>query len=133
VDGVHLLLSDATLLAGFISPEAPDDHAAALDCRELIFLLGAIRRVTSLWGRLLGLALLAEGAMDVALHGCIVFEKMLCLPPMEWAWGLERLLKVFWTCSAPAGLRSRGMVGHGDHLVPVVLPILILPVVVSLR
>jgi hypothetical protein len=134
VDGVHLLLSDATLLAGFIYLEAPDDHAAALDLRELVvFLLGAIRWVTSLWGRLLGLALLAEGATDVALHGCIVFEKVLRLPPMERVGGLERLLKVFQTCNAPVGLRSGGMVGHGNHLLPTVLPILIPPVAVSLR
>ena len=43
----------------------------------------------------MGLALLAEGAMDVALHGGIVLEKMLHLTPMEWVGGLERLLEVF--------------------------------------
>jgi hypothetical protein len=134
VEDIHLLLGDVTLLAGFICLEAPEDHAAALDLRELVvFLLGAVHRVTRLWGRLLGLALLAKGATDVALHGCIVFEKMLRLPPMEWAGGLERLLKVFQICSAPAGLRSGGMVGHGDHLLPVVLPILIPSVAASLR
>jgi hypothetical protein len=38
---------------------------------------------------------LAEGVTDVALHGGIVLEEVLCLPLMEWAAGLERLLEVF--------------------------------------
>jgi hypothetical protein len=134
VDGVHLLLSDLALLAGFICLGAPEDHEAALDLGEIIvFLLGAIRRVTSLRGRLLGLALLAEGATDVALHGCIVLEKMLRLPPVERAGGLKRLLKVFRTCSMLAGLRTGDVVGHGNHLLPTVLPILVSPVMASLR
>jgi hypothetical protein len=82
VDGIHLLFSDVALLAGFICLGTPEDHEAALDLRELIiFLLGIIRRVTGLWGRLLGLALLAKGATDVALHGGAALEKMLCLAP----------------------------------------------------
>jgi hypothetical protein len=82
VDGVHLLLGDAALPARFIRLGAPEDHEATLSLGELIvFLLGTVRRVTGLRGRLLGLALLAEGATDVALHGSVVLEKMLCLPP----------------------------------------------------
>ena len=69
VDTVHLLLYDVALPAGFIGLGAPKDHEAALGLRKLIiFLLGAIRWVVGLRGRLLGLALLAEGAIDVALH-----------------------------------------------------------------
>jgi hypothetical protein len=57
VNGIHLLLGDAVLSAGFICLGALEDHEAALSLRELIvFLLGAIRRVASLHGRLLGLA-----------------------------------------------------------------------------
>jgi hypothetical protein len=97
---------------GFIHLGSPEDHEAALGLRELIvFLLGAICRVAGLQGRLLGLALLAEGAIDVALHGSIVLEKMLRLPLMERAGGLECLLEVFWVCNMPAGLRSGGAVG----------------------
>jgi hypothetical protein len=89
---------------GFILLGAPEDYEAALSLVELIvFLLGTVRRVAGLRGRLLVLALLAEGAMDVALHGITVLEEMLCLPPMEWAGGLERLLEVFQACSAPRG------------------------------
>ena len=79
VNSVHLLLGDA-----------------ALYLRELgVFLLGASHWVPSLQGRLLGLALLAKGATDVALHASTVLEEVLCLPPMEWAGGLEPLLEVF--------------------------------------
>jgi hypothetical protein len=84
VNGVHLLVGDVALLVGFISLGAPKDHEAALGLGELIvFLLGTVRRVTSLWGKLLGLALLAEGATDVNLHGRVVLEEMLWLPPVE--------------------------------------------------
>jgi hypothetical protein len=96
VDGVHLLLDDVVLPVGFILLGAPEDYEVALGLVELIvFLLGTVCWVASLQGRLLGLALLAEGAMDVALHGITILEEMLCLPPMEWAGGLERLLEVF--------------------------------------
>jgi hypothetical protein len=133
VGGVHLLLGDAALPAGFIRLGAFKDHEAALGLGEhIVFLLGAIRRVTGLQGRLLGLALLAEGAMDVAFHGGAVLEKILRLPPVEWAGGLERLLKVFWACSAPAGLRSGGTVGRDDHLLPAALSVLVPPVAASL-
>ena len=57
--------------------------------------LGTFRQVIGLRGRLLGLALLDEGAMDVALHGSIVLEEVPGLPPMEQAGGLEHRLKVF--------------------------------------
>ena len=70
--------------------------------------------------------------MDVALHGSIVLEKMLRLPPVERAGKLERLLKVFRACSAPVGLRSGVTVGHYDHLLPAVLPVLVPPIAVSL-
>jgi hypothetical protein len=111
VDGIHLLLSDAVLLTGFICLGALKDHEAALVLGELVvFLQGTACRVTSLRGRLLGLALLAKGATDVALHGCVVLEEMLRLLPMERAGGLERLLEVFQSCSAPTGLRSGGVV-----------------------
>jgi hypothetical protein len=70
VNSIHLLFGDAALPAGFIGVGAPKDHEAALGLQELgVFLLGTPRQVASLQGRLMGLALLAEGAMDVALHG----------------------------------------------------------------
>ena len=80
----------------------------------------------------LGLALLAEGAMDVALCGSVVLKKMFCLHPMEWARGLEHLLEVFQACSMPIGLRSSSAVSHSDYLLPVVLLVLALPIVASL-
>ena len=47
MDGVHLLLGDAALPAGFICLGALEDHEAALGLEELIvFLLGAVCRVT---------------------------------------------------------------------------------------
>jgi hypothetical protein len=92
----------------------------------VVLLLGIIHRVTGLRGRLLGLSLLAEGATDVALHGGTVLEKMLRLPPMEWVGGFERLLEVFRVCSAPVGLWSSDTIGHGDHLLPAVLLVLVL-------
>jgi hypothetical protein len=96
VDGIHLLFGDVALPTGFICLGAPKDHEAALSLGELIlFPLGAVHQVTGLRGRLLGLALLAEGATDVALHGGVVLEKMLCLPTMERTRGLECLLEVF--------------------------------------
>jgi hypothetical protein len=75
VNGIHLLLGDAVLSVGFVRLGALEDHEAALSLGELIvFLLGVIRRVAGLHGRLLGLALLAEGATNVALHGSIVVD-----------------------------------------------------------
>jgi hypothetical protein len=82
VDGAHLLLSDTALPTGFIHLGAPKDHEVVLGLGELVvLLLGIVRQVVSLQGRLLGLALLAKGAMDVALHGSTFFEKMHRLPP----------------------------------------------------
>jgi hypothetical protein len=70
VNSVHLHLGDVALLAGLVRLGALEDHEAPLGLRELdILLQGAICQFASLWGRLLGLALLAEGAMDVALDG----------------------------------------------------------------
>jgi hypothetical protein len=133
VDGVHLLLGDAALPAGFIRLGAPEDHEAALSLGELVvFLLGTVRQVTGLRGRLLGLALLAEGAMDVALHGSVVLEKMLCLPSWNGQGDSSTFLKCFGACSAPVGLRSGGAVGRGDHLLPMVLSVLVSPVAMSL-
>jgi hypothetical protein len=81
VGGVHLL-GDAGLPAGLIHLGAPKDHEATLGLRALVvFLLGAVRWVIGLQGRLLGLALLAEGATDVALCGSIVLEEVPSLPP----------------------------------------------------
>ena len=78
MNSVHLLFGDAALPAGFIGVGALEDHAAALGLKELsVFLLGISRWVTGLQGRLLGLALLVEGAMDVALHGGVVLEVVL--------------------------------------------------------
>ena len=84
MDCVHLPLGDGALLAGFMCLGAPKDHEVALSLGKLIvFLLGAICWVIGLWGKLLDLALLAKGAMDVALHGSVVLEEMLHLPLME--------------------------------------------------
>jgi hypothetical protein len=84
VNGVHLLLGDTTLPAGFVGFEASKDHEAALGLWELIvFLLGASCWIIGLQGWLLGLALLANGATDIALHGSIVLKEGLCLPPVE--------------------------------------------------
>jgi hypothetical protein len=75
---------------------------------------------------------LAESAKDVALHGSIVLEKMLCLPLVEQARGLEHLLKVFQACSMPMGLRSCSTVDHGDHFLPMALLLLVPPIAVLL-
>ena len=76
---------------------SPKDHEAALGLWELdVFLLGAFCQVAGLQGKLLGLALSTEGATDVALHGGVVLEEVLYLPPVEWVGGLESLLEVFW-------------------------------------
>jgi hypothetical protein len=56
--------------------------------------------------------MLAEGATDVALDGGIVFEEVHCLSPMEWAGGLERLLKVLGVCAMLTGLRPSSAVGR---------------------
>jgi hypothetical protein len=74
----------------------------------------------------LGLALLAEGATDVNLHGRAVLEEMLWLPPVEGAGGLECLIEVLRVCATPTGLRSSSTVGRGHHLLPTTLPVLVL-------
>jgi hypothetical protein len=133
VDGVQILLSGVAMPVGFVRLGALEDHEVALGLGELIvFLLGVVRRVIDLRGRLLGLTLLAKNATDVALHGCAVLEKMLHLPPMERARGLERILEVFRSCSASTRLRSGNAVGHGDHLLPATLLVLVPPVTASL-
>jgi hypothetical protein len=104
VDGVHFLLDDAALLAGFICLGAPKDHVATTSLRKLgVILWGGVCRLISLVGRLLGLALLAEGAMDVSRNGGTIFEEVLRLSLMERAGGLERLLKVLRACAMPQG------------------------------
>jgi hypothetical protein len=75
---------------------------------------------------------LAKGATDVVLYGGVVLEEVLCLPPVEWVGGFDRLLKVFWVCASPVRLRSGGTVGRGHHLLPVALPVLVSPVAASL-
>ena len=72
--------------------------------------------------------------MDVALHGSVVLKEVLCLPPphVEWARGLERLLKVFEACPSPTGLRYGSAVGHNHHLLPTVLLVHVPSVAVSL-
>jgi hypothetical protein len=132
VNGVHLLVGDVALLVGFISLGAPKDHEAALGLGELIvFLLGTVHQVTSLWGKLLGLALLAEGATNVNLHGRAVLEEMLWLPPVEGAGGLECLLEVLSVCATPTRLRSSSMIGRDHHLLPTALSVLVLLITAS--
>jgi hypothetical protein len=94
VDGVHLLLSDAALSVGFVRLGAPEDHEAVLGLVELgVLLLGAVCRCTGLQDRLLGLALLAESATDVASNSSAVHEKVLRLPPVERVGGLNPFSK----------------------------------------
>jgi len=82
VNSVHLLLGDVALLARLVRLGAPEDHEVALGLRELgVFLLGVVRQVAGPRGKLLGLDLLAEGAVDVAPHGSAILEEVLCLPP----------------------------------------------------
>ena len=53
VDGIHLLLGVAALPVRLMRLGAPKDHEAVLGLGELVvFLLGAVRWVTSLRGRL---------------------------------------------------------------------------------
>jgi hypothetical protein len=75
------LLGDAALSTGFVCLGAPEDHEATINLQKLgVILWGGVRRLASLGGRLLGLALLAEGAMDVAPDGGAVFEVLLLSP-----------------------------------------------------
>jgi hypothetical protein len=112
MNDVHLLLYDAALSAGFICLGAPEDHEAMIGLGELgVVLRGGVRWLIGLWGWLLGLALLAEGATDVALDGGAILEEVLHLPSMERAGGFECLLKVLgvrtvpwaeaWRCGQP--------------------------------
>ena len=126
VDGVHLLLGDAALPMGLIHLGAPEDYEAAIGLEELgVVLRGVVRWLASLWGWLLGLVLLAKGAVDVAPNGGIVFEEVLHLPLMEWAGGLERLLQVLWTRTTPVGLRPSGAVSHSHYLLPTMVLVLV--------
>ena len=84
VDDVHLLLSDAVLQTGFVCLGALEDHEAMISLRKLsVIHQGSVHRLAGLRGRLLGLTLLVEGAMDVAPDGGTILEEVLCLPPME--------------------------------------------------
>ena len=74
MDGVHLLLGDVALLAGLIRLGAPKDHEAMIGLRKLgVVLQDGICRLAGLRGRLLDVALLAEGAANVAPDGGLVF------------------------------------------------------------
>ena len=93
VDSVHLLLGDVALPVGLICLGASEDHEAALGLGEpIVFLLGTVRQVAGLQGRLLGLALLVEGTTDVALYSSAVLKEV----P-----GLTFSLKLAWTASSP--------------------------------
>jgi hypothetical protein len=63
-----------------------------------VVLWGGVRRLASLRGRLLGLALLAEGSTNVAAIGGTVFEEVLCLSPCNG----QGALSAFWKCSGRA-------------------------------
>ena len=133
VDSVHLLLGDAVLPAGLVHLGALEDHEAAIGLKEFgVVLYGSVRWLASLQGRLLGLALLAEGAMDVAPDGGTIFEEVLRLPPMEQEGGLKSLLEVLGACTSPVGLRPSNVVGRNHHLLPMVLLVLVLLVMASL-
>jgi len=83
-NGVHLQLSDVALQVGLVRLGAPKDLEAPFSLGELgVLLLGAICQFASLRDRLLGLALLAKGAMDVDTHGSIKLQEVLCLTPVE--------------------------------------------------
>ena len=61
------------LPVGLVRLGAPKDHEAAIGLRELgVFLLGAIRWVAGLRGKLLDFALFDKGATDVTPNGSIV-------------------------------------------------------------
>jgi hypothetical protein len=70
--------------------------------------------------------------MDVALHGSTFLDEVFCLPPVERARGLERLLEVFWACASPVRLRSSDAVNRGHHLLPMVLLVFVPPIAASL-
>ena len=96
MDDIHILIGDVALLVGFICLGALEDHEATLGLEKLVvFLLGTVRWLAGLRSRLLGLSLLAEGATNVDLHGGVVFEKMLRLPP----WNGHRDSSAFSKCS----------------------------------
>jgi hypothetical protein len=96
VNDIHLLFGDTMLSARFVGMGAPEDHEAVLGLKELsVFLLGTSRWVTNLQGKLMGLALLVEGATDVALHGSVVLEEVLCLP----SWNGQGASSAFSKCS----------------------------------
>jgi hypothetical protein len=126
VNGVDLLLGDAALLAGLVRLGAPKDHKAAIDLSELsIILWCTVCWLIGLRGWLLGLALLAEGVMGVALDCGAVFEGVLRLPPVERVGRLERLLEVLRACTAPTGLRLGGVVSRNPHHLPMLLLVLV--------
>jgi hypothetical protein len=79
VDGVHLLLGYVVLPVGLVRLGATEDHEVELRLGKLGVLLGVVRPFTSLPGRLLGHALLAKDATNVAPDGGTVLEEVLCL------------------------------------------------------
>jgi hypothetical protein len=80
VDDVHLLLNEAALTSGHVRLGAPENHEAVLGHTKLGVLLGTVCWFAGLRSQLLGLALLAKGAMDVAPVGSTVLEEVLRLP-----------------------------------------------------
>jgi hypothetical protein len=113
VDDVHLLLGYVALPVGLVRLGAPEDHEVELRLGELGVLLGIVRRFAGLPSRLLGHALLAKDAMNVAPNGGIVLEEVLCLPPVEQAGDLKCLLKVIGVHTPPTRLKLGGAVGRG--------------------
>ena len=47
------------------------------------------------------------------------------MPLMEWAGGFKRLLKVLGAHGMAVVLRPSSIVGHGHHLLPTALPVLV--------
>ena len=104
VNCVHLMLGDVTLLAGFIYLRTLEDHEASLGLRKLnIFLLDIIHWLASLHDRLLGLTLLAKGAIDIDSNGGTSLKEVIHLPTMDQTEGFE----------CQECLRPGGTVGHG--------------------
>ena len=104
MNSIHLLFGDEALPTGLIGVGAPKDHEAVLGLWELVvFLLGVVHWVATLLGKLLGLALLGEGATNVALHGGAVLEKMLRLSPWNGHGDSSAFSKCFGCTARPQG------------------------------
>jgi hypothetical protein len=98
------LLGDAALSTGFVCLGSPEDHEATISLQKLgVILWGGVHRLASLGGRLLGLALLAEGATDVAPDGGAVFEEVLLLSPWSKKGASSTFSKCMGRASCPQG------------------------------